>query len=75
MSSPVRLSDDELTAVMRAAQPIAIDQRDAFLRRVASELARCDEVGPGVVYRICTAAQKELMDYPIFEKGRWSKHR
>ena len=32
------LFDDELDAIMNACRPLAVDQRDAFLREVA---ARC----------------------------------
>jgi hypothetical protein len=50
--SPIKLSDDELSAVLAAARPLDVRVRDAFLQQVASELARCDEVGPGVVHRV-----------------------
>jgi hypothetical protein len=69
--SLIRLTDDELTAVLRAAQPIAIDRRDKFLQQVADELARCGEIGPGVVHRICAAVQRAHFDPPIVEnRGR-----
>jgi hypothetical protein len=62
--SPIKLSDDELNAVMAAARPLDVRVRDAFLQQVASELARCDEVGPGVVHRVCAAAQRAFFDAP-----------
>jgi len=43
----IRLSDSELTAVMAAARPIDVSRRDAFLQRVADELGRCNQLGPG----------------------------
>lgn len=75
--SPIRLTDAELDAVMAAARPIAVDRRDEFLQRVASELGRCSELGDGAVYRICAAMQREFFDAPDFEetRGRWSKYR
>lgn len=61
---PIRLTDDELDLVMAAARPLDVRLRDAFLQRVASELGRCREVGPGVVHRICAVAQREFFDPP-----------
>jgi len=46
--TPIRLTDDELSAVLRAARPIAVDRRDAFLRAVADALAGVSELGPSV---------------------------
>jgi hypothetical protein len=51
IAKPIRLSDSELDAVMTAAQPLAVEARDAFLQKVADALARCSEIGPGAVYR------------------------
>jgi hypothetical protein len=59
---PLRLSDDELDAVMAAARPIDRDQRDAFLQTVAAELRKAGgEVGPGTVHRICAELQKRFL--------------
>jgi hypothetical protein len=60
----VRLTDSELATVMIAARPIAYHQRDRFLQAVADELARCDQVGPGVVHRICATLQRQFFDPP-----------
>ena len=46
---PLRLSDDELDAVMLAARPLRPHDRDAFLQEVANALAGCSEIGPGTV--------------------------
>jgi hypothetical protein len=57
---PIRLSDSELDAVMSAARPIPVGQRDAFLQQVAAEL-QGRELGPGVVYRVlCRGAASIL---------------
>jgi hypothetical protein len=74
----IKLSDDELDAIMAAAAPLDVRVRDAFLREVADGLARCGEVGPGVVHRICAATQRQFFDPPdlsVGMRGRNSKYR
>jgi hypothetical protein len=73
----IRLSDDELTAVFAAARPLAVHQRDAFLRQVADELRHCNgDVGPGDVFRAIKAAQRSHFDPPqIGNAGTISKYR
>jgi len=61
---PLRLSDDELDAVMLAARPLRPDDRDAFLQEVANALAGCSEIGPGTVAKACRAAQRKFFDPP-----------
>jgi hypothetical protein len=58
MSKPVRLSDDEMSAVLAAAHPIPVHARDAFLQSVAASLAGLSEIGPGCCLpcRVGTAA-------------------
>jgi hypothetical protein len=63
--TPIRLTDDELSAVLRAARPIAVDRRDAFLQAVALTLQNCTELGPGTVFRAIAAAQKQYLDPPL----------
>jgi hypothetical protein len=59
---PIRLTDDELDAVMTAA--IAVERRYAFLQQVAAELRNC-EIGPGLVHRIVAQVQREFFDPPL----------
>ena len=66
---PIRLTDDELDAVLAAARPLPVDRRDAFLQQVASSLQRCGPIGPGVVHRICAAAQREFFDAPDLSRA------
>jgi predicted DNA-binding transcriptional regulator YafY len=56
MSNPVRLTDDELSAVMLACQPLAPEARDGLLQAVAASLQTCGEVGPGSVHRAIVVA-------------------
>jgi hypothetical protein len=55
----VRLTDDELDAIMSAARPLEASRRDAFLQHVASSLKHCGELGPGVVYRVVAEVQRD----------------
>jgi hypothetical protein len=75
--SPIKLTDDELDAVMAAARPLAVERRDAFLQQVASSLRRCGEIGPGTVHRVCAEAQRQFFDPPNFghAPGTVSKYR
>jgi hypothetical protein len=65
---PIRLTDDELSAVFTAAQPIPVARRDQFLRDVAKML-RGVEVGPGSVHRAIAEAQRAHCDYPQLGPG------
>jgi hypothetical protein len=67
---PIKLSDDELSAVMAAARPLAIERRDAFLQQVAASLQGCGEIGPGVVYRVVAETQRAFFDPPDLSRSR-----
>jgi len=64
MSNPVRLSDDELAAVMNACRPLAPSQRDRFLRAVAVAITELPEVGPGAVHRAIASVWRAHYDPP-----------
>ncbi len=75
---PVSLSDDKLAIVMDCAPPFAPKDRDAFLRDVATELAKHpDEFGPGTVHRLVRETQRRYCDPPNLVGGsgtpRWSR--
>jgi hypothetical protein len=72
---PIRLSDDELTAVFQAARPLRPHDRDAFLQHVASQLSTCAEIGPGSVAKACREAQRKFFDAPDLSHGDCSKYR
>src|SRR5262245_3354395 len=67
-SPMISLTDDELAAVMTAAQPIAPDRRDAFLHQVAEASRGCREIGPGAVHRAIVVAQRSYFDPPILDR-------
>jgi hypothetical protein len=73
----LRLSDDELDAVMTAAAPLDPADRDGFVRAVAAELASCPEIGPGAVHRAIVATQRRFWTPPQLshEPGARSKWR
>jgi hypothetical protein len=75
--SPIRLSDSELDAIFAAARPLAVENRDAFLRQVASLLSGCVEVGPGTVHRAIAQAQRQYFEPPdlAHAPGAVSKYR
>jgi hypothetical protein len=74
---PLRLSDDELTAVMAAARPLPVERRDSFLQEIAHTLRECGELGPGVVYRVCAEVQRrhDPPDLSRDASGMKSKYR
>jgi hypothetical protein len=41
MTTPIRLTDLQLTQVMRLARPLSVNVRAALLERLASERAAC----------------------------------
>jgi hypothetical protein len=71
---PVRLTDEELTAVFAAAQPIPVSRRDAFLRDVAAALKHYPEIGPGVVYRVVSETQRQFFDPPLETERHEPQH-
>jgi len=69
---PLALSDDQLSAVMRAAGTLNVADRDDFLRVVAAALAG-RELGDGLVGRVCAEAQKRFFRPPELD-GRGNNH-
>jgi hypothetical protein len=71
---PIRLTDDELSAVLAAARPLDVRMRDPFLRAVAHELQGCSEIGPGVVHQVCREQQRVFMNgaWPDFSRASGS---
>jgi hypothetical protein len=61
---PISLTDSELEAIMDAARPLQVHQRDAFLRDIATELAGLPMIGAGALHRIIAAVQRRHFDAP-----------
>ena len=56
-AAPLRLTDDQMDAVMRAAEPLVRVDRGPFLEAVAGEL-QGQEIGDGLVARVCARLQR-----------------
>jgi len=66
---PIALSDDQLSTIIRHAEPLAASDRPAFLHRVASLLYGI-EIGDGAVSRACAQAQSEFFKAPNLVGGQ-----
>jgi hypothetical protein len=61
----IRLTDEQLSHLFAAAQPLERDMRDAFLEAVADILGRLSDPGPGDIHRAIVAAQRKYFDPPL----------
>jgi hypothetical protein len=64
---PLALSDEQLDAVFRAARPLRVADRDAFLQDVAAALQGRSEIGDGDVYRVLADIQRHHHDPPLMD--------
>jgi hypothetical protein len=62
--SPLRLTDSQITAVFAAARPLAVQDRDPFLKEVASLPQGIADPGDGDVARAIRAVQRKHFDPP-----------
>jgi hypothetical protein len=70
ITSPIHLTDAQMSAVLAASVPLAPDRRSAFLEACARELARLPEgVGDGSVFRLVSELQKRYFEPPLFQTG------
>jgi hypothetical protein len=60
---PIRLTDEQLDAIFRAARPLRVGDRDQFLQEVAAALQGQD-LGDGAVYRAIREVQRRHHDPP-----------
>jgi hypothetical protein len=74
---PIRLTNEQLDAVLRAAAPLAPDRRQAFIAQVTTALQSVPVVGPGNLHRVIAETQREHFDPPRFADAlstpRWSR--
>ena len=61
---PLRLSDEQMSAVLAAAHPLQPRARQAFLREVAQLLQEQPMLGDGSLHRLLVVVQKKHFDAP-----------
>jgi hypothetical protein len=64
MLMPIALTDSEMDIVLAAARPLAVQDRDPFLRAVAELLEAMPERGDGIVHRLRCS--------PVFRRRRFN---
>ena len=64
MSTPIALTDSELSAIMDACRPLQPRDRDQFLRAVAEAITALPMVGPGSIHRAIVELQKRFFVAP-----------
>ena len=67
---PLALSDDQMTALINAAQPLQRINRGEFLRSVADCFAGRSEVGHGELHRVIAEVQRRYFTPPSINEGR-----
>jgi len=75
---PLSLSDDELSHIMQACEPLAPERRACFVQAVADALAVSPVIGPGAVGRAIRETQRRFFDPPNLDRysvGTRSKYR
>ena len=65
MSKPLSLSDEQMDAIMRAAQPLPPGERSSFLEAVATALRDQPAIGDGSVHRTIVAVQQRFLRPPF----------
>jgi hypothetical protein len=61
----LRLTDSEMDIIFAAAHPLAVQDRDPFLREVAERLSSLPHLGDGLVFQICREVQREHWNPPV----------
>jgi hypothetical protein len=69
-TTPICLTDDQISALFAAAHPLPPASRSAFLEHCARELAQLPELGDGAVHRVVMSVQKLYFDPPDLSTGR-----
>ena len=62
---PIRLSDQQLNAILAAATPLDPRARSAFLADVAQEISRHPILGDGLLHRVIMQVQKKHFSPPL----------
>jgi hypothetical protein len=70
---PLALTDDQMSQVLRSAEPLRPSARSAFLQDVAQAL-NGHELGDGFVQRVCRDVQRKYFDVPDLRNSGSSKY-
>jgi hypothetical protein len=62
---PIALTDSEMDIVFDAARPLAVQDRDAFLKDIAERLTALPHLGDGIVHRVCAEVQRQHWNPPV----------
>jgi hypothetical protein len=62
---PIRLTDEQLNAILHAARPLAVRDRDPFLQDVAAALQGNAAPGDGDVHRAILALEPRVGDHAL----------
>ena len=73
MDKPVHLSNSQLEQILRAAAPLAPEDRSPFLADVATAL-RGQALGDGATFRIVREVQKRYFHPPELTPGGSGKY-
>ena len=57
----LRLTDHDFDRMMQAAKPVAVPDRDAFLKDVAAELGQHEVLDPGLLHRVVSEVQQRYI--------------
>ena len=71
MSTPIRLTDEQLAVIMTAAEPLPVADRDPFLRDVAERL-QGHEIGDGIIHRVIAEVQHRYWHPPDLSRNAGS---
>ena len=69
MPAPICLTDSQLAVIMAAAEPLAVADRDPFLRDVAARLQGGDEIGDGFIHRVIAEVQARYWHPPDLSRN------
>ena len=58
------LSDSQMSAILHAAQPLALSRRSDFLAAVVAELSQRQPVGDGELYRVLVTLRRQFFAPP-----------
>jgi hypothetical protein len=64
MPTPLALTDDQMSAVLRAAEPLLPGDRTPFLEALAQALATQRVLGDGLIHRVIADTQRRFFEPP-----------